>query len=235
MIKENLALCRKKLEAAAAKAGIPSSQITLVAVTKGVASDLINEAIDNGITHIGENRVQEALCKYDAANEYVRKKGVRLTWHMIGHLQTNKVKEAVGMFDLIHSVDSLHLAEEIDRQAQNASKPQDVLIEVKTSPEATKYGIAPAELLTTIQKILVFKNIVVRGLMTVAPLGNDTEKTRTFFRLLKELKDNINRSGICPSPLSILSMGMTDDFQVAVEEGATMVRLGRAIFTERKE
>ncbi|HAJ57036.1 MAG TPA: YggS family pyridoxal phosphate-dependent enzyme [Candidatus Omnitrophica bacterium] len=235
MVLENLALCRKRMEAVATGAGRTSTDITLVAVTKGVALPFIYKAIDGGVGHIGENRVQEALLKFEPANFYADTKGRRLIWHMIGHLQTNKVKDAVRLFGLIHSVDSLRLAEEIDKQAKKISKVQDLLLEVKISHEATKSGFEPEEALGAVKEISSFKNIRVNGLMTIAPLFDDPEKTRPYFRKLKELEDKINQLRITDYRLPILSMGMTDDFQIAIQEGATMVRIGRGIFGERQK
>jgi pyridoxal phosphate enzyme (YggS family) len=149
---------------------------------------------------------------------------------MVGHLQTNKVKDAVKIFDLIQSVDSLHLAEEIDKQAAKINKIQDILIEVKTSPEATKFGLQLEVVIEVIKGITKLKNLNIKGLMTIAPIVDNPEKARPYFRLLRELGDKINESRITNHESRILSMGMTDDFEVAIEEGANMVRLGRAIF-----
>lgn len=226
MVRENLAYCRERIRAAALRAGRTPEEITLVAVTKGVQPELIFEAIDCGIEDIGENRIQEALLKYEELNAYARQRGRCLTWHMVGHLQTNKAKDAVRLFDLIHSVDSLRLAQELDRQAVRIGKVQDVLIEVKTSPEATKFGFLPEEVEGWVREIASLKNIRVKGLMTIAPQVDDPQKARPYFHTLTELKDKINR-------LTILSMGMTDDLEAAVEEGTSMVRVGRGIFGQR--
>jgi pyridoxal phosphate enzyme (YggS family) len=149
---------------------------------------------------------------------------------MVGHLQTNKVKEAVRIFDLIQSVDSLRLAAEIDKQAAKINKIQDILIEIKTSPEATKFGLSPAETIETLRVMAQFRNINIKGLMTVAPIVDSPEETRPYFKKLRELQDSINAQRTTHNALRILSMGMTDDFEVAIEEGSNMVRLGRAIF-----
>ncbi len=226
MVKENLAICLEKLKVSAAKAGLSPSDITLVAVTKSAALPGICEAVDLGVTDIGENKVQEALLKFEAVNAYAAKRGARLRWHMIGHLQTNKAKEAVAMFDLIHSVDSLRLALEINKQALKINKVQDVLLEVKTSLEQTKSGFSCDEVSGVVKEMISLKNISVVGLMTIAPEVSDPGQARPYFRRLRELKNDING-------LRILSMGMTDDFQVAIEEGANMVRIGRGIFGER--
>ncbi len=204
------------------KAQIPES-VTIVCVSKGRTLEQIKEAIEAGLTDIGENRVQEAIMKFNA----LRTMNYKFRTHMVGHLQTNKVKEALNLFDLIQSVDSLRLAREIDKEAAKINKIQDVLIEVKTSPEATKFGIKSDEAIGVIKEITKFKNINIKGLMTIAPVVDVPEKTRPYFRALRELRDKVNG-------LWILSMGMTDDFEVAIEEGANMVRIGRAIFESAK-
>jgi pyridoxal phosphate enzyme (YggS family) len=212
MIKENILKLKKQ---------IPESA-SIVCVTKGRGVEQIKEAIEAGLTDIGENRVQEAILKHKALST-IDYRPSTIKWHMVGHLQTNKAKEAVKIFDLIQSVDSLRLAKEIDKEAAKINKTQDTLIEVKTSPEATKFGIKPEEAIELIKEMSKFKNINIKGLMTIAPLVDNPEETRPYFRTLRELRDKINGSWI-------LSMGMTDDFKVAIEEGSNMVRLGRAIF-----
>lgn len=214
------------MESAARSANRDTASVTLVAVTKNVALEHVYEAIDSGVDHIGESRVQEALSKFEAVNTYAAARGLKIFWHMIGHLQTNKAKEAVKMFDLIHSLDSLPLAEKLNKEAESIGKVQDVLLEVKTSPEATKYGFAPDEVATALGQIRNFKNLRVKGLMTIAPEVSDSQEARPFFRLLKDL------SSAMPCP--VLSMGMTDDFEAAIAEGSTMVRIGRGIFGERR-
>jgi hypothetical protein len=211
------------------KARIPSGVI-IVAVSKTRTPRQLKEAIEAGITDIGENRVQEAFLKYNSLRTCGLADLRTIKWHMVGHLQTNKVKEAVKIFDLIHSVDSIHLAGEIAKQAAGINKIQDILIEVKTSPEAAKFGLEPDETIAVIKEIAGLKNINIKGLMTIAPIVDDPEKARPYFRTLRELRDEINRLSVLKSPLSILSMGMTDDFEVAIEEGSNMVRIGRAIF-----
>lgn len=221
MIRENIARIREGI--------LRPNQITIVAVSKGRAIEEIKAAIDAGITDIGENRVQEAMIKYnqllttDCGLPTVR-------WHMMGRLQTNKVRDAVKIFDLIQSVDTLHLAAEIDKQAAKIKKIQDILIEIKTSPEATKFGLKPDEAIEVIKEIGKLKNINIKGLMTIAPMVDNPEKTRPYFRMLRELQDKINALWTMDYRLSTLSMGMTNDFGVAIEEGSNMIRLGRAIF-----
>jgi pyridoxal phosphate enzyme (YggS family) len=204
----------------------------LLAVTKGRSIEEIGGVIAAGVSEIGENRVQEAIEKYNVltGKPANRQTGELIKWHMVGHLQTNKVKEAVAIFDLIHSVDSLKLAAEINRQAEKINKIQDILVEVKTSPEAAKFGVPPGEAIELVRDLAQFKNIALKGLMTIAPMAADPEEARPYFRLLKELRDNINELMTNDQRLTTVSMGMSDDFEVAIEEGATMVRIGRALF-----
>ncbi|MCX5707287.1 MAG: YggS family pyridoxal phosphate-dependent enzyme [Candidatus Omnitrophica bacterium] len=225
MIKDNIAKARERVKKACLEVGRIHAAVTIIAVSKNRSVEEIKEAITCGVTDIGENKVQEALKKYYELR--VTDYGLRnIKWHMIGHLQTNKVKEAVKIFDLIHSVDSLRLAVEINKAAAKINKVQDVLIEVKTSPEEAKYGLNPDKITGILQEILQLRNVRVKGLMTIAALVDNPEQARPYFRMLRELRDKINQ------PL-VLSMGMTDDFQVAVEEGADMVRIGRGIFSRQ--
>ncbi|KPK97994.1 MAG: hypothetical protein AMJ95_06345 [Omnitrophica WOR_2 bacterium SM23_72] len=228
-IQENLLKVRQRIALVCSKVKRYPDSLSLIAVSKGRSVDEIKEAMSLGITDIGESRVQEALRKF---NEITSQRGdeQRVKWHMVGHLQTNKVKEAVKIFDLIQSVDSLHLAEEIDKQAARIEKIQNVLIEVKTSPEATKFGLAPEETVSIVKYISRLKNVSANGLMTIAPPVDNPEKTRPYFRRARSLMDEITRLGIGGLAFGILSMGMSDDFEVAIEEGANMVRIGRAIF-----
>lgn len=224
MIKENVPRIRQRILKVCSKINRDPGKITIIAVSKGRVLEQIKEAIDAGINDIGENRVQEAIAKFNA----LRTMNYKLRTHMVGHLQTNKVKDAVRIFDLIQSVDSLRLAEEIDKQADKINKIQDILIEIKTSPEESKFGLKADEAIEVITELTKFKNINIKGLMTIAPIADNPEKSRPYFRLLKELKDKINQ--LTNHQLTILSMGMTDDFEIAIEEGSNMVRLGRAIF-----
>jgi len=228
MIKENLDKIKQRIELACSKIGKISEQITLVAVTKTRSIAEIKEVVSCGLSEIGENRVQEALLKFNELKQYSG-----LKWHLIGHLQSNKAKEAVRMFDLIHSVDTLKLAQEIDKQAEKINKLQQILIEVNVSREESKFGIKPDDLMDLITQISVLKNIKILGLMTVVPIVDDPEKVRPYFRSLRELRDKINQLPAINFQLSVLSMGMTDDFEVAIEEGADMIRLGRALFEVR--
>lgn len=229
MIKDNLSKVYQRISFACSKINLRADSVTVVAVSKGRTVAQIKEAIQAGITDIGENNVQEALFKFKELSTIDYGPSV-LKWHMVGHLQTNKVKQAVKNFDLIQSVDSIHLAAEIDKQAAKINKIQDILIEIKTSPEATKFGIKADNAIEVIKEIAEFKNINLKGLMTIAPLADDPQKARPYFRQLRELRDEINRLSTIDYRLSTLSMGMTDDFEIAIEEGSNMVRLGRAIF-----
>ncbi len=195
------------------------SDVILVAVTKGVEAAAIRAAYDCGIRNFGENRVQEAEDKIGQLSDL---RG-SVIWHMVGHLQTNKAKKAANLFDIIHSVDSLRLAEILNRCAE---APLPILIEVNVSGEVTKSGFAVDEVVKAVAEIKRLSNLKVIGLMTIAPIAVDPEEVRPVFRKLRELRDSMG--------LKHLSMGMTDDFQVAIEEGATMVRIGRAIFGDRR-
>jgi pyridoxal phosphate enzyme (YggS family) len=179
--------------------------------------------LEADVKDIGESRVQDALLKY-------RKIGEKAVWHLVGHLQTNKVRDAVKIFSLIHSVDSLRLAAEIDKEARKAGKVQDVLIQVNTSGETAKFGISAGEVAEILQKASSYPNINILGLMAIAPEHKDAGMTRSCFRTLREVRDRMNGSRILNRGLRILSMGMTNDFEVAIEEGSNMVRIGRAIF-----
>jgi len=219
-IAERLAVVRERIEAACCRAGRSPEEVTLVGITKGFAPDAVAEAVAAGLEDAGENRVQEAAAKIEA----LARRGIRPRWHLVGHLQTNKVKTALDLFAIIHSVDSLRLAQELNRRA---SRPAAVLIEVNVAQEASKFGFIPGELPTALSAISSLPNLDVRGLMNVAPVAGDAEAVRPIFRRLRELRD--------AAGLRELSMGMTDDFEVAIEEGATLVRVGRAIFGPRPE
>ena len=219
----NVARVRARIDAAAERARRRSEDVLLVAVTKTVPLDRIREGIACGLRVLGENRVQEARDKIPHVP------GV--SWHLIGNLQRNKVKDAVRLFDLIHSVDSLGLAEEISRRAvgNGGRGPADVLLEVHLSGEPEKHGIAPEELFTVAREIGRLSGVRLRGLMGMAPLVENSEDARPFFRRLRELRDEV-RDRYPDLGLAELSMGMTNDFEVAIEEGATMIRIGRALF-----
>lgn len=217
-IERNLKEVEGRIAQAAQRVGRSPDEVTIVAVTKQVAPQAIEAAIKAGIRHIGENRVQEAKEKIRLLSALE----LYPTWHMVGHLQTNKVKTAVEIFDIIHSIDSLRLAQLV---SQRADKTLPVLLQVNISGEETKSGFSVAELPKALDEVARLPRLEVKGLMTIAPLVQDAEEVRPIFRRLRELRDSLG--------LEHLSMGMSDDFEVAVEEGATMVRIGRAIFGKR--
>jgi pyridoxal phosphate enzyme (YggS family) len=225
MIRDKLNSVLKRMEAAAVKSGSDRSGIVLVCVTKEAGVKEASEAIQAGATDIGENRVQDAVAKYEALD---RRDGIR--WHLIGHLQTNKVKKALRIFDMIHSVDSLRLAEEIQKEAEKISKMQSILIEVNVSGEAAKYGVSPESLEDLIKSIRGMKNLMLLGLMTMAPYSGNPEDARPHFRRLRELRDSLSSYNCDNIEMKHLSMGMSGDFEVAIEEGADIVRIGSAIF-----
>jgi pyridoxal phosphate enzyme (YggS family) len=217
-IKANVDTVRRRIEYACQRAGRSPAEITLVAVTKTVDPPAVAAAFAAGIRHFGENRVQEAVTKI----EQLAALTPHPTWHMVGHLQTNKAKKAVEIFDVIESVDSLRLAEAL---SQRTPKTLPILLEVNVAGEASKSGFAIDEVVPALEAISGLPNIAIKGLMTIAPLADDPEEVRPVFHKLRSLRDSLG--------LEHLSMGMTDDFEVAIEEGATMVRIGRAIFGER--
>lgn len=225
-IADNVARLRARMAAAAARAGRDPAGVRLLAVTKTVDDGRIREAIAAGVALFGENYVQEAKRKIEIL-------GTPPAWHFIGHLQTNKAKYAVRLFDLIHSVDRLELARELDRRAAQAGRILPVLVEVNVSGEETKRGVSVAGALALLREMAALPNLAVRGLMTMPPWFADAEEARPFFRTLRELRDTVNREGISGILMAELSMGMSDDFEVAIEEGATIVRLGRSLFGER--
>lgn len=218
-IEANVREVMRSIERACERSHRLPSDIVLVAVTKGVGVTAIRAAFDCGIRNFGENRVQEAEDKIVQLSD-LRK---NITWHMVGHLQTNKAKKAVDLFDIIHSVDSFRLAEILSRRVK---KTLPILIEVNVSGEVTKSGFAVDEVARAVGEIRHLPNLSVMGLMTIAPAVADPEEVRPVFRRLRELRDTMK--------LEHLSMGMSDDFEVAIEEGATIIRIGRAIFGERR-
>jgi pyridoxal phosphate enzyme (YggS family) len=222
-VRENLEKIEEKIRVKTELIGGDAKEITLVAVTKTVEANRIEEAIAAGINIIGESRVQEAKEKYGKVKS-------KIIWHLVGHLQRNKAKDAVNIFDLIHSVDSAKLAKEIDKQARKISKVQEILIEVNVSGEQSKYGLNPEEVISFLQEVSVLPNIKVEGLMTMAPLYENPEDCRPCFRKLKDLVEEIKAEKIKNVEMTYLSMGMSNDFEVAIEEGSNMVRIGRAIF-----
>lgn len=227
-LKANLAHVRAQIERAAGRAGRDPAGIRLVAVTKQVEGDRIREAHALGVRSVGENRVQEALRKQEELSD------LDLDWHLIGHLQTNKVRQAVGRFGLIHGLDSLKLACELAQRTEaQGHAPQDVLLQVNVAREASKHGFRPEDLPAAAQEIQKLDPLRVRGLMTVAPYAPDPESVREVFKRLRELRDACQRVLGDRTELSELSMGMSLDFAVAIEEGATIVRIGTALFGRR--
>ena len=226
MIAENLESVTQRIARSCERAGRPGDSVRLWCVTKEAGLEEIEEILRLGLKDTAENRVQDALLKYNAI-------GKRASWHMVGHLQTNKVRDAVRIFSLIHSVDSPRLARAIDEEAKRIGKVQEILIQVNTSGEKTKFGTAPEEAQHLIKDMSLYENIKVKGLMAIAPETSDVEKIRTCFKRLKELLDKINSLNLKAYSLQFLSMGMTNDFEIAIEEGANIVRIGRAIFGEK--
>jgi len=229
MVKENISKVKGRISSICSKINRDPESITIVAVSKGKSTQEIEEAAECGIIDIGENKVQEALSKY---NELYAKRYTlnAIKWHMLGHLQRNKVRDAVKIFDLIQSVDSLRLAQAINEEAAKIGKIQDILVEIKTSPEESKTGLKTEEAIEVAEDIAKMKNLNLKGLMTIAPIVDNPEKTRPYFKMLRELRDKINGLTTNDYQLTTLSMGMTDDFEIAIEEGSSMVRLGRAVF-----
>ena len=226
-IEKNIERIREIIADSAAKAGRNTGDVKIMGVTKTVDDERIREAIACGITIIGENYVQEAKRKIETM-------GRDLEWHMIGRLQSNKAKYAVRLFDMIHSVDRLGLAEELDKRAKGSGTIMKVLIEVNTGGEETKSGVPQDEAIDLVREVSRFDNLSVQGLMTMPPWFDSPEDARPYFVKLRDLKNRIVDESIEGIEMGVLSMGMTDDYGVAVEEGATIVRIGRAIFGERK-
>lgn len=224
-IATRLRYVRSQIETAARKVGRDPDSVKLVAVTKMVEIDEIQEAAQAGVVAFGENYVQEGLKKIGQV------KSVR-EWHFIGHLQSNKVKYVLGIFDLIHSVDRLSLAEQIQKRAEQRGLTQQILIQVNISGEESKSGVERDEALSLVTRIKEFPGITLRGLMTMPPYFDDPEKSRPYFRILREIRDEAERK--CSVSLPELSMGMSGDYQVAIDEGATIIRIGTAIFGPRE-
>ncbi|MBI5049735.1 MAG: YggS family pyridoxal phosphate-dependent enzyme [Nitrospirae bacterium] len=224
-IAEALRTVRERIEKASLRAGRNHEEIKLIAVTKTVEPDRILEALRLGQRIFGENRVQETRRKVKSYE--LRVKSERIKWHLIGTLQKNKAKHAVQLFDLIHTIDSIDLAEEVNKQVEKINKMQDVLVQVKLSEEETKHGISEKDLPVLLGKIRGLNNLKLKGLMAMPSFFEDSEKSRPYFRRLREIRDEAEKNGFI---LPELSMGMSNDFEVAIEEGATMVRIGTAIF-----
>lgn len=226
----NIAAVRDQIAKAAQRVGRRPEEITLVAVSKTKPLELVKLAYELGITHFGENRVQDALPKISLFHHS------DVHWHMIGHLQTNKAMKVIGQFDYIHSIDSLHLAEMLNRHIASSNlaggQRQPVLLQVNISGETSKEGIKPDTVISLTRQIATLEHIEILGLMTIAPQVDNPEKVRPVFQALRELRDRLQNE-LPECSWQHLSMGMTDDYQVAIEEGATIVRIGRAIFGER--
>ena len=226
-LKKRLENVNDRINKAALKCGRDPENIHLVAVSKTISTNRVKEAIELGVTILGENYVQEARDKFNVLGTYP------VSWHFIGHLQTNKAKYAVRLFDLIHSVDTLKLARELDKQAKKVNKVQDILIQINVSKEPSKSGSDMENAANLIKDIVRLENLSVKGLMAMPPFFNNPEKARPYFIALRNLRDQIQKTlpGVA---LDELSMGMTGDFEVAIQEGATLVRIGTAIFGDRQ-
>lgn len=225
-VTENLEEVERRICAACERAGRDRSEVTLIAVSKTKPIEMIEEAVSAGIRIFGENKVQELVKKHDEMED-------GLDWHMIGHLQTNKVKMLPGRAKMIHSVDSLHLAEEINKQYEKAGEIAHVLIEVNMAGEESKFGLAPQDVESFLDEITKFANIFVHGLMTIAPFVEDANENRKIFTDLKKLLIDMRKKNNDNIDMRELSMGMTGDYEVAIEEGATFVRVGTGIFGAR--
>ena len=234
-VKENLLRVLERIEKAARKAGRDPKEIKLVAVSKTVEVARIKEAIEAGVTILGENYVQEAQKKIEEIGKPACTdrfgEGRPVSWHFIGHLQSNKAKYAVRLFDMVHSLDSIPLAEELNRRTEQAGQVMKVMIEVNLSKEATKFGTDEEQLLNLARRIQDLKHLSLEGLMTMPPYFDSPEMSRPYYVALREFKEKMTSEGVA---LQELSMGMSNDFEVAIEEGATFVRVGTAIFGSRK-
>ncbi len=216
-----------RIRSAADSCGRDPKSVCLVAVSKTKPADMVKQAIDCGVTVFGENYIQEAREKITDLSSF------DVSWHFIGHLQTNKAKYAVKLFDLIHTVDSIKLAKELNKQAVKIDKIQEILVQVNTGLETTKSGVVPDKALDLARDISNFSNLRVKGLMSIPPLYNEPDKVAPFFRTLRELQGRIKDENIPNLSMDELSMGMTGDFETAINEGATIVRIGTAIFGHR--
>ena len=226
LLQDNLKKVQENISKACKKAGRNEDEVTLIAVSKTKPLSDLEEILDAGVIEFGENKVQELFDKYEHIKSPVH-------WHMIGHLQTNKVKYIVDKVCLIHSVDSLKLASQISKEAEKKKVECDVLIEVNVAQEESKFGITTDETLALIREVAVLPHVHIKGLMTIAPFVDDPEENRPVFRSLYELSKAVEKEQISGVSMDILSMGMTNDYMVAIEEGATMVRVGTGIFGER--
>ncbi|MCM3784415.1 YggS family pyridoxal phosphate-dependent enzyme [Neobacillus mesonae] len=221
-LRERIQHVDERIQAACKASGRNREDVGVIAVTKYVSTEMTAKVLDSGLIHIGENRWQNAEEKWNALGHL----GV---WHFIGHLQTNKVKDVIGKFEYIHSLDRLSLAREIEKKAAQLGQTVQCLLQVNVSGEESKYGLNPEEAAPLLKQIREFSHIRVAGLMTMAPFEEDAEQTRPVFRGLRELRDDLNRQALTNEPLTELSMGMSNDFEVAIQEGATWVRLGSVL------
>ncbi len=227
MISENLEIVRENITGACQISQRQESEVTLIAVSKTKPVSMLMEAYENGCRHFGENKVQELVDKYECMPKDIK-------WHMIGHLQRNKVKYIVDKVEMIHSVDSLRLAEEISKEAQKKNVTVSILIEVNVAEEESKFGVTTQSTEQLIREIAVLPGIMIQGLMTIAPYVTEAEENRQYFAKLKQLSVDISSKNIDNVNMNVLSMGMTGDYAVAIEEGATLVRVGTGIFGERQ-
>lgn len=225
-IEDNLKRVKERMAEAALRSGRPPDSVRLVAVSKSVETERIREAIEAGVKILGENRVQEAERKISVL-------GREVEWHLVGHLQTNKAKAAVSLFELIHSLDSAHLAQVLDRQGERQGRVVPVLVEVNLAREGSKSGVAVEDLNRLLHTVSFLGHLEVRGLMAIPPFHENPESVRPYFRRLRELAEEVSCQQIPNVRMEHLSMGMSHDFEIAIEEGATMVRVGTAIFGPR--
>ena len=226
MLKENLSVVEENIKKACEKAGRDRNEVTLIAVSKTKPVEMLKEVYDRGIRNFGENKVQEMCEKMDVLPEDIK-------WHMIGHLQRNKVKYIAGRTELIHSVDTYRLAEEINIQAKKKNIIIPILVEVNIAGEESKFGTSAEDAMLLVEDISKLENVRIKGLMTIAPYVEDAEENRPYFRKIKQLAVDIANKNIDNVSMEILSMGMTGDYMVAIEEGSTMVRVGTGIFGAR--
>ncbi|MBO5247631.1 MAG: YggS family pyridoxal phosphate-dependent enzyme [Eubacterium sp.] len=226
MIKEQFELVEKKVADACTRAGRAREEVTLIAVSKTKPIEMLQEAYDAGARDFGENKVQEICEKHESLPQDMK-------WHMIGHLQRNKVRQVIDKVALIHSVDSYRLAQEISVQAQKKGITMPILIEVNIAQEESKFGISAEDTIQLVEEVALLPNLAIKGLMTIAPIVEDPEENRMYFRQIKQLSVDIKNKNIDNVTMDILSMGMTGDYEVAIEEGATMVRVGTGIFGAR--
>jgi len=226
-LKQRLKNVNDRINNAAYACGRDPEIIKLVSVSKTISADRVRKAINAGANILGENYIQEAMEKISELSAYP------VSWHFIGHLQTNKAKYAVRLFDLIHTVDSLKLARELNKQAKKINKIQHIMIQINISMESSKSGVYEQDSLKLTRDISCMQNLSIRGLMTIPPFFNSPEKARPYFSALRKLRDKIKKEAIQNVSMKELSMGMTGDFEVAIEEGATLVRIGTAIFGKR--